>query len=356
MGNAALAAELSTASTELTEGDVNTVGGSWRALVHESYEIEADGKTSKGCSIELEFMPNSLVDAEQIMLVQTCRAMVVEPDTDAAAAPYFLEEAERERRATTASDGEVGWHIDSGEGDVSPVYGVDTYQEGAPLTHQGDDGRTNKRPGRCTMSAAGGTSTVAREPAYLKDGPKLSWTEGKSYTMSFETAALCTAGAQEGAWYGSVSWGCAVDAKGAITLDELDVCEQGGPSASFTAASSRWNEDMAMVSPDHDPSLSESTPRATTDLPLDGRTIDPTDPSLQARGMKLEFVELSRDIAELKTARINFVKGEEGRQTKKGMSDADWVQLLEERFDAPVRSLEAEVVALRARKAAAAQD
>ena len=52
-------------------------------------------------------------------------------------------------------------------------------------------------------------------PAFT-DRPKQSWQPGRAYSLELETAALCTKGADQGTWYGSVRWGCSVSRSGAI--------------------------------------------------------------------------------------------------------------------------------------------
>ncbi|MFT7520833.1 MAG: hypothetical protein ACI9MC_002984 [Kiritimatiellia bacterium] len=321
-----------------------TVGGHWTAPRFEEYTISDGDITSKGCSIDLEFMPNGMVDAEQIALIQTCRGMVQDTDT-AAQTHEYLDDPERKRRATTDAQGGEGWHIDSNGGDVNPVYGVDTHEEGGSLTEFGEASRINHGFGRCTVSKVDGRSVVDRKPATLSDGPKLPWTEGKSYSLSFETAALCTKGPQEGSWYGSVSWGCTVDGTGKIKLDDLQVCEHGQPSAVFGHAIDSWNKDTATVSPDDNPALSKDTALKTTDLPTSGKTIDASDKALQSRALRVPFWEANAEIFRLKDERIDFVNLEKER-LKTTMTDEEWLQLLRDRYDDPIAKWQAEVEAL----------
>ena len=148
---------------EASAQGVQTDGGTWVAPRYTALTVEWDGYVSKGCDIRLEFQPNQWVDADCIALVQTCRGLVSEAEGQEFE-PNFIGDPARERRAA----GGDGWHIDSGGGDVSPVYGVDAREEGTPLTDFGDASFTNHGFGRSTFGDAG---RAQRAPAFLTDRP-----------------------------------------------------------------------------------------------------------------------------------------------------------------------------------------
>ena len=306
-GNAARAARLfppsGEAGNETPEASaqgVQTDGGTWVAPRYTALTVERDGYVSKGCDIRLEFQPNQWVDADCIALVQTCRGLVSEAEGQEFE-PNFIGDPARERRAA----GGDGWHIDSGGGDVSPVYGVDAREEGTPLTDFGDASFTNHGFGRSTFGDAG---RAQRAPAFLTDRPKQSWQPGRAYSLELETAALCTKGADQGTWYGSVRWGCSVSRSGAITLHALEVADSGSASPAFRGTVTRWNQDTAAVMPKDQPNGTVPVERQTTDLPDVDRSIDRQDPQRQHHALRMERHMVAAELHTLSAQRREFVR------------------------------------------------
>ena len=64
---------------------------------------------------------------------------------------------------------------------------------------------------------------------------------GQTFEMTFEIAALVTAGPMKDTYLGSVEWGWESDAAGIVTLKPFRALASGAPTATFMGAAATWN-------------------------------------------------------------------------------------------------------------------
>jgi hypothetical protein len=150
----------------------------------------------------------------------------------------------------------------------NPVYGVGFGAE-APSTTLNDGTPTVGRTRRGSHVRDPVTGLFAPPvAARMEDGPgRVLRVAGQSFEMTFELAALVTAGPMQDTYLGSVEWGWQSDATGAVTLKPFRALASGAPTATFMQAASAWNAATM-----HDTSfwawMSGEDEVATVDLPV----------------------------------------------------------------------------------------
>jgi len=229
-----------------------------------------------GCDIMIDFTPGDLVEApvDGIALTQTVKGM-----TDRVAGTSTLHGTRDEQsRASTHRDDQARFGPNDQAIDInthtggrdeprnSPIYGVGytapapatTLNDGAPSLGRGRRGAHVRNPATGMFDPA--------VSARLDDSPgRVIQVAGQSFEMTFETAALVTAGPMENTYLGSVEWGWESDAAGIVTLKPFRALASGAPTASFMTAASTWN-----AAEFHDDSIWGrlfGDPIATVDLP-----------------------------------------------------------------------------------------
>lgn len=203
---------------------VTTAGGTWTARKYKSIMGRVD-PTVRGAHMELEFLPGPHVDATNIVLVQTVKAVKN-------GQPYFMNQTILDR-----STGE-GISIDQHHSSASPEYVATAATSG---------GAFGSAP---TEDGAGshGYRVFCHNPerwqakeAWLKDRPHMSLIYTQS-SQEFETTAICTAGPDKGRYYGSVKWGWTWDDHGQpVRLIALQRVSFGSASSEFRDSAIQWN-------------------------------------------------------------------------------------------------------------------
>lgn len=201
-----------------------------------------------GVEIALTFDPSpAKVDATKIALVQSVRAF------NAAGATYAVNPTIANRVVPAGASG-AGYAIDASGRSNNPLYfdlpnlGAGQGLKDTPLHPAGSSvdpatrgRRTHYQIGHCYRLKPTDTHK-ARAPAGLFDHPEGAGMKGAG--MSFETTALAIAGADAGTYYGSVSWGYAIqDQGGTPTPQGTDIqkVSDGSPTPNFSAAAALWN-------------------------------------------------------------------------------------------------------------------
>jgi hypothetical protein len=83
--------------------------------------------------------------------------------------------------------------------------------------------------------------TQRYEAARLYNAPTSTFTDSHDTSYAFETAAVAIAGADEGTWYGSVTWAFKYARGAGVTLSDFEVRAQAGTSDEFANLVSIWN-------------------------------------------------------------------------------------------------------------------
>ena len=231
-----------------------------------------------GCDISIDFTANDLVEApiDGIGLTQTVKGM-----SDRVPGTSTLHGTrDQQSRASSHRDDQARFGTNDQAIDInthtggrdeprnSPIYGVGyaaptdpmtTLNEGAPSLGRGRRGAHVRNP-----------ATGVFDPpvsARMEDGPgRPIAVAGQTFEMTFETAALVTAGPMENTYLGSVEWGWESDAAGTVTLKPFRALASGAPTASFMTAATTWN-----AAEFHDDSLWGrwfGDPIQTVDLPI----------------------------------------------------------------------------------------
>ena len=148
----------------------------------ETYDVDSNRKTARpGVDATIAFVPNNLVDAEEIHFVQTVTTLLNDQ-------PYALNKTVESRMIPAGDPGE-GLHVDAPASQPSPF--ID-FQYGVHYS-------------------AGGYSYT--RDAKMTDPPGFEVADSDSASMTLESAAVCTKGAQKGVYYGAVQWGWTRDPK-----------------------------------------------------------------------------------------------------------------------------------------------
>jgi uncharacterized protein DUF4157 len=205
-----------------------------------------------GANIMVDFIPGDLVEApiDGVVLTQTVKGV-----TDHAPGSATLNATrDQQSRASSNPDDEArfapnGVAIDvpihpggRDEPSHNPIYGVG-FSAPAPSTTLNDGTPTVGRTRR--GAHVRNPVTGALDPpvnAQMEDGPgRVLEVAGQSFEMTFEIAALVTAGPMQDTYLGSVQWGWQSDAAGFVTLKPFVALASGAPTATFMQAASTWN-------------------------------------------------------------------------------------------------------------------
>jgi hypothetical protein len=192
------------------------------AQYEEKREIGDGGFANLGVDITIVFTPGAAVNAEKIAFVQSVSRTidgVPEPQRE----PHFAnksedkdlkkKEAERdERERKTAEERSLqdydtppGGHIDAGLSHRTPLTGMLDPKKGENKLSQSPEATGSAR-----LTEFGWRCKTCKPPtkdATLTDPTRLPVKLSSSVDASFETTALAVQGAQEGTYYGSVTWG-----------------------------------------------------------------------------------------------------------------------------------------------------
>jgi peptidoglycan hydrolase-like protein with peptidoglycan-binding domain len=217
--------------------------------------------------VRIEFLPYRIVNCGRIAMTQTLisrvRGALVHPS------------AAQRRRALTARQGTEGVSIDRLSGRTLPYYGTTNTGATARTAHFGS--RTGRNPA---------------DRAWIEDTPGFTGigasrrTRGETLSQHFETCAICNLGTDRDAYFGCVSWGYDIDAADNFTEAGFGRVSKGTPSADFLAAARNWN--------------AQTTPAATTDLPIPGHT---------TRNVHMTLAQLNAEIRALATRRRGLAAG-----------------------------------------------
>jgi len=257
---------------------VNTNGGVFDDAVGYT-PISGTGAVGEriGADIAIDFTANDLVEApvDGIGLTQTVKGMTdrvagtttLNPDQDQQSRASGHRD-DRARFGTNDQAIDINTHTGGrDEPRNSPIYGVG-YAAPAPATTL-NDGAPSLGRGQRGAHVRNAVTGVFDPPvpAQMEDGPRrIIEVAGQSFEMTFETAALVTAGPMENTYLGSVEWGWESDAAGAVTVKPFRALASGAPTASFMTAAATWN-----AAEFHDDSFWEvlfGDPIQTVDLPL----------------------------------------------------------------------------------------
>jgi hypothetical protein len=220
----------------LQRSPVETGGGTFNDQTYE--DVDKGGVV--GVNIVLDFDPNDKVDATKIGLTQAVRT-----EEEGAVAPIGPSAGQR----TVKSGPGEGFAIDRLEGQNNPVYGGQIL---GPGQGPGETAKTDV-PGKPV--AAGDQDAkyrlgwrfargrkAERQSAQLFDAPRLPKpAAGKTSSQRFETTALALEGADKDRYYGSVTWGWEIDAKGKFKRHPLRLEQRSTPSDKFLEAAKLWN-------------------------------------------------------------------------------------------------------------------
>lgn len=210
--------------------------------------------------VRIEFLPYDIVECTQIALTQTGLARV-----DGSLA--FASQAHKDR-TLTAAEGTEGVGIDRLSGSTSPFYGTANTGVAGPLAHFGHHTKGN----------AADRAWLEDKPGADGSTPGNSRNPGGTEMFRFETCATCAQGADQGAYYGCVSWGHDISAANAFSEQPFARVSRGTPSSDFLAAAKKWN--------------AQTVPVATTDLPV---------PTHSTRNTDMTRAELDTEIKSLET-------------------------------------------------------
>jgi hypothetical protein len=218
-------------------------------------EMKDDG-TTIGADLYLKFTPNAEVDATKIGLSQSVKnyvdgspiAVDVTKDNQqvksGAAKGYYIDQLSENRNPLYATGGEPASDKDKlgSYSTPSPVTELTQAQKDANTAAK-QTGSKYDGWGEHGYRKKDGTDWKTKD-AELHDGPTLPTKKANSGKV-FETTAIAVDGAQNGAYYGSVSWGLKTDAAGKLSKVELAKASDGVPSQAFMAAAKLWNTTTA---------------------------------------------------------------------------------------------------------------
>jgi hypothetical protein len=256
--------DVGTAPADDIHRAVETSGGSWSTP---TYSARASGTGAVGdrvgCSIELHFTPNELVEApaDGIGITQSVKSM--KSTTRGGARDTFAPPSDPGKAMVTlgAGSGDPGRGIDrniypsdpGGPGgaraipNTNPMYGV--YNPGA-----GAGGVSTSLNDNTPSVGATQFGSHVRKPdgtfeapvdAVLDDSPNRRLeSEGQTFEQTFEATALVMSGPLANTYLGSVAWGYASTEDGVsnLTPPAITVVSQGNPSALFNEAATKWND------------------------------------------------------------------------------------------------------------------
>jgi hypothetical protein len=228
-------------SSTLSQQKVKTMGGEWKTKIYRVVK-KLD---VHGAEIELEFVPNKLVDSSKIALFQKIERKFNgnNPDQELAdkwaQGGTFLGHAERTR--ASRSNGRGHWDTDNRT--TNPVYGAGSLgsSESVSATPDSNLDMSNSNLEMRSNYQLGNRqrlhSTV--RSAKLYDRATVPGNAKTGSEMIFETTAMSLEGPQKNVYYGSVRWGWRINrnitqdqsVSGTdIELEPLAVVSMGTPS------------------------------------------------------------------------------------------------------------------------------
>ncbi len=200
-----------------------------------------------GANIRIIFTPNERVNTEKIALVQTAQTLVD-------GMPFSVHAKSKNDvtpgRSIPDYEQGQGTHIDQSPSGRTPLFGMTDPGTGSELADSGPSRYMHL--GSHFSDKAG----LHHDHAWIYDPARLAVADKSEASQTFETTALAIAGAQKGAYYGSVKWGWNKSAS-AITATKLAFqgVSKDAPSPDFSEAAGLWNTSVT------------SEAKATIDLP-----------------------------------------------------------------------------------------
>jgi hypothetical protein len=200
-----------------------------------------------GAHIELSFLPNESVDASKIAFVQTAQMLI----TDSLGAdprihkPFYVKDAKDEKvfqsRNLTDDEDTLGTHIDQPTQQRTPLYSM-TGASDADIKAQKKGGSPLAASVPAKYSGYGHhTKGEKPEPAVMVDQPGLEAGPDASAFGKFETTALAVEGAQQGTYYGTVTWGFTKEAgETTAKIVPFELAQSAAPSSTFFEAARRF--------------------------------------------------------------------------------------------------------------------
>lgn len=166
-----------------------------------------------GAHIEISFQPSDKVDAENIAFVQTAQ-MVTTPNLGAdpvVHTPFYVT-TEKDRKVldsrTLSDDPEtLGTHIDQTTAQRTPLYTMTGASDADIKSKKKNDSPLAASTSSRFSDFGHQSAKQAKKNATMTDQPGLSADQPASAFGKFETTALAVEGAQQGAYYGTVTWG-----------------------------------------------------------------------------------------------------------------------------------------------------
>ncbi|WP_228058321.1 DUF4157 domain-containing protein [Nostoc sp. LEGE 12447] len=246
-----------TVQCRIIQRAVDTMGGSWEANNYQS--VLENG--NPGAEIELEFMPNKLVNSKKIALLQKIEKTHngINLDRGYADKKNNNEEFFGNATKTAASRTQGNGHWDRGLTYTNPVYGAPNLKPGEPVSKTPKsklDMNSTTSPDKMSNYQLGHRYRLFpglkwnERSAKLYDKPNMPTAKIGS-NMIFETTAISLEGAQKNLYYGSVKWGWNInsiaDSNGKVAttdieLEPLAVVEMGTPSAEMKDLANTWNQ------------------------------------------------------------------------------------------------------------------
>ncbi|WP_228038404.1 DUF4157 domain-containing protein [Nostoc sp. LEGE 12450] len=246
-----------TVQCRIIQRAVDTMGGSWEANNYQS--VLENG--NPGAEIELEFMPNKLVNSKKIALLQKIEKTHngINLDRGYADKKNNNEEFFGNATKTAASRTQGNGHWDRGLTYTNPVYGAPNLKPGEPVSKTPKsklDMNSTTSPDKMSNYQLGHRYRLFpglkwnERSAKLYDKPNMPTAKIGS-NMIFETTAISLEGAQKNVYYGSVKWGWNInsiaDSNGKVAttdieLEPLAVVEMGTPSAEMKDLANTWNQ------------------------------------------------------------------------------------------------------------------
>jgi hypothetical protein len=216
----------------------------WGEFNDSYYDVKAKWHNKKlKAGIVLEFMPNELVNAKKIAMLQISQQYYV--DKDGRHITYLDDTEEKQsiqkmdaKDNKQLDENEEGFQIDQDPPDkANPLYAGKELEPGKELK----DTEPEKEFGKFGCNYVDGVNGLKTEKAVLGDAPRDFRTRGVTEIGgTFETTALAIDGEQAGTYYGSVAWGYKLNASG-VTKKELTKISDGGVSTTFLKAAQMWN-------------------------------------------------------------------------------------------------------------------
>jgi hypothetical protein len=226
---------------------ISTWGGDFRPEVYHAIDSKEEKAKHEGemvgLHMELHFEPGEQVDAQEIAMLQTAKTIKEgEP---------MLWSPTDEARGIPLNEAGAGTKIDSSDDSKNPLYGVTN----TPYTDKAltDSPVSSPGYGEHGYHYTSENGKPLSKSAILIDLPGFR-KPTKNAQQTFESSAIAIKGKQEGAYYGSVSWGWETDAEGKFKVLPVVKASDGTPTRNFLAASKRWNE--------------STSNRGTQDIPL----------------------------------------------------------------------------------------